>query len=157
MFSTRPLVSKSSSPFINPLVTVPKAPITIVINVTFMFHSFFTSLARSRYLSFFSLFSILLCGQPGQLSQKFPSSLFFLAVNYYKVWSSGRNQVIHLYVKIPLELVSHSPGLCIYYLFGWLKFTFFSIPSGSLFTYYHIYPTPPLGQDMTRGQFLSGV
>ena len=21
---------------------------------------------------------------------------------------------------------------------------------------YHIYPTPPLGQDMTQGQFLSG-
>ena len=24
-------------------------------------------------------------------------------------------------------------------------------------TGYHIYPTPPLGQDMTQGQFLSGV
>ena len=23
--------------------------------------------------------------------------------------------------------------------------------------YIHIYPTPPLGQDMTQGQFLSGV
>ena len=22
---------------------------------------------------------------------------------------------------------------------------------------YHIYPTPPLGQDITQGQFLSGV
>ena len=22
---------------------------------------------------------------------------------------------------------------------------------------YHIYPTPPFGQDMTQGQFLSGV
>ena len=50
--STRPLTSKSSRPFNNPLVTVPNAPITIV---TFMFHSFFNSLARSRYLSFFSL------------------------------------------------------------------------------------------------------
>ena len=27
--------------------------------------------------------------------------------------------------------------------------------SGNLFN--HIYPTPPLGQDMTQGQFLSGV
>ena len=53
--STRPLVSKSSSPFQNPLVTVPKAPITIGIIVIFMFHSFFNSLARSRYLSFFSI------------------------------------------------------------------------------------------------------
>ena len=54
MVSTHPATSKSSSPFNNPLVSVPKAPITIGIIVTFMFHSFFNSLARSRYLSFFS-------------------------------------------------------------------------------------------------------
>ena len=41
MVSTRPPTSKSSSSFNNPLVTVPKAPITIGINVTFMFHSFY--------------------------------------------------------------------------------------------------------------------
>ena len=39
--STRPLNSMSSSTFINPLMPVPKAPITIGINVTFMFHNFF--------------------------------------------------------------------------------------------------------------------
>ena len=62
MVSTRPPTSKSSSPFSNPLVTVPNAPITIVIIVTFMFHSFFNSLARSRYLSFYSYsFSFTLC------------------------------------------------------------------------------------------------
>ena len=54
MVSTRLPTSKSSSPFSNPLVTVPKAPITIGIIVTCMFHSFFNSLARSRYLFFFS-------------------------------------------------------------------------------------------------------
>ena len=53
MVSTRPPTSKFSSPFNNPLVTVPKAQITIGIIVTFMFHSFLNSLARSRYLSFF--------------------------------------------------------------------------------------------------------
>ena len=37
---TRPPISMSFSPFNNPLVTVPKAPITIGIIVTFMFHSF---------------------------------------------------------------------------------------------------------------------
>ena len=52
--STRPPTSKSSKPFINPLVIVPNAPITIGTIVTFMFHSFFNSLARLRYLSFFS-------------------------------------------------------------------------------------------------------
>ena len=54
MVSTRLPTSKSSRPFNNPLVTVPKAPITIGIIVTFMFDSFFNSLARSRYLSLFS-------------------------------------------------------------------------------------------------------
>ena len=53
--STCPPTSKSSRPFKNPLVTVPNAPITIGTIVTFMFHSLFNSLARSRYLSFFSL------------------------------------------------------------------------------------------------------
>ena len=41
MVSTRSPTSKSSRPFNNPLVAVPKAPITIGIIVTFMFHSFF--------------------------------------------------------------------------------------------------------------------
>ena len=54
IFSARPPTSKSSRPFNNPLVTVPKAPVTIGIIVTFMFHCFFNSLARSRYLSLFS-------------------------------------------------------------------------------------------------------
>ena len=59
--STRPPIPKSSRPFNNPLVIVPNAPIAIGTIVTFMFHSFFNSLARSRYLSFFSLsFRIIL-------------------------------------------------------------------------------------------------
>ena len=52
--STYPAISMSSSPWINPLVTVLRAPIKIGIIVNFMFHSFFNSLARSRYLSLFS-------------------------------------------------------------------------------------------------------
>ena len=41
MISTRPLISKTSSPYTNPLVIVPRAPIIIGINIPFMFHSFF--------------------------------------------------------------------------------------------------------------------
>ena len=52
--STWTPTSKSSNPFNNSLVTVPKAPITIIIIVTFMFHSFFNSLATCRYLFLFS-------------------------------------------------------------------------------------------------------
>ena len=42
MISTRPQTSKSSSPFNNPLITLPKAPIAIGIIVTFI--SFFSIL-----------------------------------------------------------------------------------------------------------------
>ena len=41
MISTHPPAFKSSNPFINPLFTVPKAPNTIGIIVTFMFQFFF--------------------------------------------------------------------------------------------------------------------
>ena len=47
--STPPPTSKSSRPFNNPIVIVPNVPITIGTIVTFMFQSFFNSLARSRY------------------------------------------------------------------------------------------------------------
>ena len=40
MVSNRPLISKSSSPFVNPSVAVPIAPIKIGIIATFMFYSF---------------------------------------------------------------------------------------------------------------------
>ena len=41
VISTRPLISQSSCPFTNPLVTLPRAPITIDIIITFMFLTFF--------------------------------------------------------------------------------------------------------------------
>ena len=50
MVSTRPPTSKSSSPFSNPLVTVPNAPITIGIIVTSMFHSFFQFPSKVKVL-----------------------------------------------------------------------------------------------------------
>ena len=53
--STRPLISSTSSPWMNLMVTVPRVPITIGIPVNFMFHIFFNFQLRSRYLSFFSL------------------------------------------------------------------------------------------------------
>ena len=55
MGSTCPLISKSSKPFTNPLEIVLRAPTTIGIVVTFMFLRFFSSLARSWYLSLFLL------------------------------------------------------------------------------------------------------
>ena len=93
MVSTRSPTSKSSRPFNNPLVTVPKAPITIGVIVTFLFHSFFNSLAWSRYLSLFShSFSFILWSAGTAKSTDF---LFF--VDYYKIWSLGRDYYYYYY------------------------------------------------------------
>ena len=55
MVFTHSLFSKSSSPFNHFLVTVPRPPIIIALNITFMFHSVFHSLSRLRYFSLLSL------------------------------------------------------------------------------------------------------
>ena len=54
IFSTRPPTSKSSRPFNNPLVTVPKAPMTIGTIVTLMFHIFFQFSSKVEILILFS-------------------------------------------------------------------------------------------------------
>ena len=90
--STRLVISKSSTPCTNPLVTVPGAPITIGIIITFMFHSFFHSLARSRYLSFFSdSFNFTLWSARTAKSTILQVLFFFFFVDYYKVWSSDHD------------------------------------------------------------------
>ena len=92
MVSTRPPTSKSSRPFNNPLVTVRKAPITIGIIVTFMFHSFFNSLARLWYLYLFShSFRFILWSARTAKSTVLQFFFFFFFVDYYKVWSSGQD------------------------------------------------------------------
>ena len=114
MVSTRPPTSKSSSLFNNLLETVPKAPITTGIIVTFMFHIFSNSLAKSRYLYFFSLyFRFILWSAGDSKVDYFASSLFFIVLFCclfffvlflflfffcfflffydYKIWSSGRD------------------------------------------------------------------
>ena len=58
MIYTFPLISMSSSPFINTLVIVPSEQNTIAITDTLMFHSFFSSLTRSRLLLLLLLFSL---------------------------------------------------------------------------------------------------
>ena len=81
--STRPSTSKSSRPFNNPLVIVPNAPITIGTIVTFMFHSFFNSLVRSRYLSFFSLSFKFILWSAGTAKSTILQTLFLLFIMRY--------------------------------------------------------------------------
>ena len=78
--STRPLTSNSSRPFNNPLVTVPSVPITIGTIITFMFHSVFNSLARSRYLSIFSLSFRFILWSAGTAKSTILQILFLLLI-----------------------------------------------------------------------------
>ena len=56
MVSIHPLISNSTSLFTKSLGTVPSSLTTNDITVTLVFHSFFNSLIRSKYLSNFWLF-----------------------------------------------------------------------------------------------------
>ena len=62
MVSNRLLISKPFSPSTNPLLTITSTPITIGIKITFIFHNFFSSLARSWYYLSFCFLSVLPCG-----------------------------------------------------------------------------------------------
>ena len=78
LVSARPVISKSSTPRTNPLMIVPRAPIAKSITITFMFCSFFNSLARSRYLSFFSLSLNFCLWSAGTEKSTILQVLFFL-------------------------------------------------------------------------------
>ena len=128
MVSTRPLISEPSSPFINPLVTVPSAPITIGIIVTFMLHIFFSSLVRTRYLSLFSVsFGFTLwSARMGKSTIRYV--VFFLFFLFLFLLSLGLVRWSVYISKSQRNLcVSFSrmdSGLCIYHLFVWLYFNF---------------------------------
>ena len=98
MVSTHPLISESSSPYTNPLVTILSAPITTGITVTSMFHSFFSSLSRFMYSSLFS-FSFTLWSAGTVKSTIRQVVLFSLTITWF-----GRLR-IRLYPKIPEKFV----------------------------------------------------
>ena len=77
--SVLPLRFSSPTLFSRPLGTVPTAPTTIGITITFMFHSFSSSLARSRYLSIFSpSFTFTLLSAGITKSTRWQGPFFFL-------------------------------------------------------------------------------
>ena len=131
--STRLPTSKSSRPFNNPLVILPNAPITFGTIVTFMFHSFFNSLARSRYLSFFSLSFRFILWSAGTAKSTILQILFFLLLLFI-IMRSDLLAGIRWSVCI---LKSHwslcesfsrtDAGLCIYHLFVWSNWNFLHI------------------------------
>ena len=101
MVSTHPLISRFSSPFIIPFVTLPSAPITIGITVTFMFHSFVSSLARPKYYFSFRFLSVSSCGQPErQLLLSFHIKILKNFLEYIHYW-------FNIFIQIKFRLVIH--------------------------------------------------
>ena len=118
--SNRLPTSKFSSPFNNPLVSLPNTPVTIGIIVSFMFHSFFNSLARSRYLSFFSHSFSFILWSAGTAKSTILQVLFFLfiinrsdllaKIRWFACMSKSQMCLCVLYSWT-------GAGLCIYHLF----------------------------------------
>ena len=81
MISTRPPTFKSSSPFNNPLLTVPNASITVGIIVTFMFLSFVLFPSNVEILillfTFFQFYSLV---SRDSKVHNFKNSPFFLLI-----------------------------------------------------------------------------
>ena len=137
MVSTGLPTSKSSSPFSNPLVTVPNAPITIGIIVTCMFHSFFNSLARSMYLSFFShSFSFILWSTGTAKSTILQVHIFLLVIIKSGVLAEIRWSVCMLksHRSLCVSFSRTGAGLCIYDLFVWSNLNFLHISQWIILT-----------------------
>ena len=137
MGSTFPLISKSSSPFNNSLVTVPKAPITIGINLTFIL-SFFSlsfnftkwsvrtvksTILQVLFLFFFLFFFLLTITRSGRLAEI--------------KWSVGISKSQR---SLCISFSRRDSGLWIYYLFAWSNFNFLqnsqwiTLPTQSCYT-----------------------
>ena len=86
--STEPLISMSSNLFVNTLQIIPSAPITVGITVTFTFYCYFSSQAKSRYLSLFSrFFNFIVFDRDGKSTIWYVSAFFFFSFSLTISWS----------------------------------------------------------------------
>ena len=74
--STSPLISKSSHSFTNSFLIVPRAPVTIGVTVTFMFHNFFSFPSKVLVLIPFAFFQFYSVVSRDSKVQNSASSLF---------------------------------------------------------------------------------
>ena len=131
MVSTRPPTSKSSSPFSNPLVAVPNAPITISIIVTCMFHSFFQFSSKVKVLiilfTFFQFYSVV---SRNSKVDYFASSLLLLLIIIKSGLLAGIRWSVCMLKSHRSLCVGFSwrgAGLCIYHLLLWSNLNFLHI------------------------------
>ena len=118
MVFTRPPISMSSIPFNNPLVTVSKAPVTIGIIITLIFHNFFQLPSKFEVLilifTFFQFYSVVSWGSK---VDNFPNSFFFVVDYYFFCSRLGNICVSPIVYVCPFSRTYD--GLCIYHLFVW--------------------------------------
>ena len=106
----------------NHLVTVPNAPITIGTIVTFMFHSFFISLARLRYLFFFSLSFRFILWSAGTAMSTILQILIFLLIimrSGLLAWIKRSVCMLKSHRSLCESFSRTGFGLCIYHLLVW--------------------------------------
>ena len=106
--STHLLISKSSSPCINPLMTLTSVPITIVITVTFMFHSFLVLLQGLGSYPSFNFLSVLLCSA-GSLLLSIITRSGRLAGIRWSICITKSQKILYI------SLSRTDSGLCIYH------------------------------------------
>ena len=111
---------------------MPNAPITIGTIVTFMFYSFFNSLARSRYLSFFSLsFRFILWSAGTAKSTILQILFFFLLLIIIRSILLARIRwsfyMLTSHRSLCMSFSRTAARLCIYHLFVLLNWNFLHI------------------------------
>ena len=125
MVSPLSFIFKSSSPCTNPLVTVSRAPITIGIKDTFMFHNFSIPLQGPGIYPSFNFLSVLLCWD--SKTHNFASSLFLLLIIIRsdclaEIWWSVCISKSH--GSLCVSFSKTAGGLCMYHLFLWSNLNF---------------------------------
>ena len=115
MVPTRSPTSKSSRPFNNPLVTVPKAPLTIGMIVTFMFHKFFQLSSKVEALislfTFFQFYSVV--SQDSKVDNFADFLFFFFFVDYYKAEIRWSVCILKSHRSLCMSFARTGAGLCI--------------------------------------------
>ena len=126
MVSTHPLISKSSRPFLNLLVMVPKAPITIGKNVTFMFHRFLIPIKGEVFIILFYFFQFSSLLRRDSKVHNLASSFFLpiiimsdclAEIKWSDLMSKSQRSKRVSFSRIDV-------GLCIYHLFVWSNLNF---------------------------------
>ena len=114
MVSTHPVISKSSSPFTNSSVPVPRAPITIGKIVTFIFHCFFCFFFFFQFeelifiFAFFQFYSVV---SRDIKTWNSASPLFLLIIIYLLESFSNQHKLAVFHWSLSDSNLLKSPGL----------------------------------------------